>query len=154
MPKMKGVAMPEVVKAVPAEGIATTFIAPLKRLAKVPKAQLGGVACFFLKNNAIISSGINYNPTGGPMETEVNGKLVSHPAVIHAEIAAIASAEANQIDLTGSTLLITMSPCIKCAKVIARTGIRELVYLYEWWDKASLDLLREHDIIITKWEEK
>lgn len=130
------------------------FIAPLKRLAKVPKAKLGGVACLFIKNGAVISSGINHNPTGGPMEDEIDGKIITRPEVIHAEITAINAAKTNGIDLTGSVLLLTMSPCINCAKVIAKTGISELYYLYEWWDKASLDLLEEHGITVHKIEEK
>ena len=130
------------------------FISPLKRLAKVPRAKLGGVACFFIKNGAIISSGINHNPTGGPMEDEIDGKIVSRPEVIHAEIAAIATAKENGVDLTGSTLFLTMSPCINCAKEIAKTGISELCYLYEWWDKASLDLLKKHGIKVNKLKEE
>jgi dCMP deaminase len=129
------------------------FIKPLKKLSKVPKARLGGVACFFIKNGAIISSGMNYNPTGGPMEEEIDGKLVTRPEVIHAEIAAIAAAKKNNVDLTGATLILTMSPCIACAGEISKTGISELYYLYEWWDKASLNLLREHGIKIMKIEE-
>jgi dCMP deaminase len=130
------------------------FIAPLKRLAKVPEAKLGGVACFFIKNGSIIGSGINHNPTGGPMEDEVDGKPVSRPEVIHAEITAIQTAKKNGVNLTDSVLLLTMSPCINCAREIAKTGISELHYLYEWWDKASLDLLKEHGITVNKIEEK
>jgi len=119
------------------------LLPPLKKLAKVPQAKLGGVACFFVKNDAIISSGINYNPTGEPMEQMIDGKLVSRPEVVHAEITAIRAAADNNIDLTGATLLISMSPCIKCAREIAKTGINELKYIYEWWDKAALDILHQ-----------
>lgn len=129
------------------------LVPSLKKLSKVPQAKLGGVACYFIKNNATISSGINYNPTGESMETEIDGKLVTRPEVIHAEIAAIQSAIKNNIDLSGSTLLITMSPCIKCAREIIKTGIGELNYLYEWWDKAALDILREHGITVIKIKE-
>ncbi|MCL1877000.1 deaminase [Candidatus Saccharibacteria bacterium] len=129
------------------------LIAPLKKLAKVPKAQLGGVSCFFIKNGAIISSGINHNPTGAPMEDEIDGKLVTRPEVIHAEVSAIAVAAKNGVDLCGSTLLITMSPCIKCATEIAKTGISELYYLYEWWDKAALDMLRGNGVKVTRVKE-
>lgn len=118
------------------------LIAPLKKLAKVSQAELGGVACFFVKNGAVISSGINYNPTGEPMEQLVDGKLVSRPDIIHAEIAAIQAAAENGVDLSGATLLLNMSPCIKCAPEIVKTGIAELKYLYEWWDKAALDIVR------------
>lgn len=117
------------------------FLKPLKKLARVSQAQLGGVACFVIKNDAIISSGINYNPTGEPMEYVVDGKLVTRPEVIHAEIAALTAAQTNAIDVAGSTLFVTMSPCLACATRIATSGITNLVYLYEWWDKASLDIL-------------
>jgi len=130
-----------------------SLIGPLKRLARVPKAKLGGVACFFVKNGAIVSSGINYNPTGGPMEEKIDGKLVTRPEVIHAEVVAIRAARENKVDLRGAVLLLTMAPCIKCAKEIARTGISELYYLYDWWDKAALDILREQGIRVSKVEE-
>ncbi|MCL2001851.1 deaminase [Candidatus Saccharibacteria bacterium] len=142
------------------------YIKPLKRMARTSKAKLGGVACFFVKNGAIISSGINYNPTGGPMEIELDAsaaahgaedsapELIAHPGVIHAELSAIEAAAKNQVDLTGSALFVTMSPCIKCAQEIKKTGIKELYYLYEWWDKASIDLLEGCGIKVVKLEEE
>lgn len=122
------------------------LIAPVKKLAKASKAQLGGVACFVIKNGAIVSSGINHNPTGEPMEQLVDGKLVSRPEVIHAEVAAFQAVAKNNIDVTGTTLLLNMSPCIKCADEIVRAGIAEVKYVYEWWDKAALEILHEHGI--------
>lgn len=126
------------------------LLAPLKKLAKVPQSALGGVACFFVKQGAIISSGINHNPTGEPMDQLVDGKLVTRPEVIHAEVAAIRAAAKNNVDLSGATVLVTMSPCIKCAREIVKTGTSELGYLYEWWDKAALDILREHGIEVKR----
>ena len=128
------------------------LVAPLKKLAKVPQSALGGVACFFIKQGAIISSGINHNPTGEPMDQLVDGKLVTMPGVIHAEVAAIRAAAKNKVDLSGATLLVTMSPCIKCAREIVKTGISELGYLYEWWDKAALSILRDYGIKVQKLE--
>lgn len=125
----------------------------LKKLAKVSKATLGGVACFFVKNGAVISSGLNFNPTGEPMEELVEGRLVSRPEVIHAEVAAIRAAADNAVDLSGATMLLTMSPCVKCAGEIAKTGIAELQYLYEWWDKAGLNIVQEAGINVEQLKE-
>lgn len=130
------------------------LISSLKKLAKVSQAQLGGVSCFFVKNGAVISSGINYNPTGKSMEYEVDGKLVSRPEVIHAEVAAIRAAVENGVNLSGATLLLTMSPCIKCASEIVKTGVSEVDYLYEWWDKAALEIVREAGIKTEQLKEK
>ncbi len=130
------------------------LLAPLKKLAKASQAQLGGVACFVVKNGAVVSSGINYNPTGEPMEQMLDGKLVSRPEVIHAEVAAIRAAAENAIDLSGTTLLLTMSPCINCAREIVKTDIGEVNYIHEWWDKAALTILREHGIVVEQLKEE
>jgi len=130
------------------------LLAPLKKLAKASKAQLGGVSCFIVKNDAVVSSGINHNPTGEPMEDVVDGKLVSRPEVIHAEMAALQAASKNGIDLQGAALLLNISPCIKCAREIVKTDISEVNYLYEWWDKAALEVLHDAGITTKKLKEE
>lgn len=130
------------------------LIAPLKKLAKASQAKLARVACFVIKNGAVVSSGINYNPTGAPMEDLVDGEWVSRPEVVHAEVAAIQAATANHIELEGTRLLLTMSPCITCAHEIVSAGIRDVSYLYEWWDKASLDILHDGGVTTQKLKEE
>ena len=130
------------------------LLAPLRRLAKTSKAELGGVACFIVKNGAVVSSGVNHNPTGEPMEDLVDGQLVSKPEVIHAEVAALQAAVLNGIDTDSATLLLNMSPCIKCAHEIVKTNIKEVCYLYEWWDKAALEILHEHGVTTKKLKEE
>lgn len=130
------------------------LLGPLKKLAKTSKAQLGGVSCFIVKNGAIISSGINYNPTGEPMEDRIDGKLVSRPDVIHAEVAALQAAAANGVNLKDATLLLNMSPCIKCAQEIVKSDINEVNYLYEWWDKAALNILHDGGVTTKKLKEE
>lgn len=126
------------------------LIAPLKKLAKVSQAKLAKVACFVVRDGVIISSGVNHNPTGGPMEDFVDGAWVSRPEVVHAEITAIQAATANRVDLKGTTMLLTVSPCINCAREIAKTDIGKVCYLYDWWDAAALDILHASDIATTK----
>lgn len=130
-----------------------TLVAPLKKLAKASEAKLGGVACFIVKDGTIISSGLNHNPTGAPMEMIVDDKLVSRPEVVHAEIAALEAAAKNEVNIDGATMMLTMSPCIKCARAIAQSEIASVHYLYEWWDAAGLAILREHNIDVKKIEE-
>lgn len=130
------------------------LFAPLRRLAKTSKAQLAGVACFIVKNGAIISSGVNYNPTGEAMESLVNGKLASRPEVIHAEVAALQAAERNAVDVRGATLVLNISPCIRCAHEIAQSGIADVCYLYDWWDAAANDILRASGVSVKKMKEQ
>lgn len=133
------------------------FVKPLKRLARVAEkkygAHLGAVACFFLKNGAVVSSGVNHATDGGAMEDFRDGKWVTRAEVVHAEVAAIAAARENGVDLRGAELLLTMSPCLACARELAKTGIVRLYYVNEWWDVAGLELLREAGVETIKLEE-
>lgn len=47
---------------------------------------------------------------------------------VHAEMNAILFAARRGIEVEGSTLYLTHSPCIHCAKAIAQAGIRAVVY--------------------------
>ena len=47
---------------------------------------------------------------------------------IHAEVNAIAWAARNGSDVTGSTMYVTLSPCVHCAKVILASGIKTVVF--------------------------
>lgn len=130
------------------------LIVPLKKLTKVSQAKLAKVACFIIKNGAVVSSGINYNPTGEPMEDLVDGEWVSRPEVVHAEVAALQAAKINHIDLEDATLLLTMSPCISCAREIVASDVRRVSYLYDWWDKAALNILHDGGVITKKLKEE
>lgn len=48
---------------------------------------------------------------------------------LHAEENAILYAAKNKIDLAGSTLYVTLSPCLPCARMIYTVGIKNVYYL-------------------------
>ena len=50
-------------------------------------------------------------------------------AVVHAEVNAIMYR--NCVDLEGCTLYTTLFPCLECAKVIIRSGIKNVYYLMD-----------------------
>lgn len=53
---------------------------------------------------------------------------------IHAELNAILFAARNGSSIEGATMYVTLSPCPDCAKAIAQSGIKKLVYC-ETYDK-------------------
>lgn len=57
---------------------------------------------------------------------------------IHAELNAIIFAARNGLSIEGATLYTTLCPCKDCAKAIAVSGIKKLVYCEEY-DKVSKD---------------
>ena len=48
--------------------------------------------------------------------------------VCHAEMNAIVNRTSTSYNLKGCTLYTTLSPCVECAKLIIRSGIKEVVW--------------------------
>lgn len=74
----------------------------------------------------IISDGYNGTPSGFENVCEDNN--VTKPYVLHAEANAITKLARSSNNSEGSTLYVTASPCIECAKLIIQSGIKRVVY--------------------------
>lgn len=97
------------------------------------KAKVGAV---LTKDTRIISLGYNGPPagthncdiewpeTGCPRDSKGSCSLA-----LHAEQNAILYAAKNNVPIEGSTLYVTLSPCISCARIIFTTGIKKVIYL-------------------------
>ncbi|PLK43574.1 dCMP deaminase family protein [Emticicia sp. TH156] len=97
------------------------------------KAQVGAVLA---KDTRIISIGYNgppsgthncdeeYPETGCPRDSKGSCSLA-----LHAEQNAILYASKNGANLEGSTLYVTLSPCIACARVIFSMKIKRVIFL-------------------------
>ena len=96
------------------------------------RAQVGAV---LTKDTRIVSLGYNGPPagthncdvewpeTGCPRDSKGSCSLA-----LHAEQNAILYATKNGVPLQDTTLYITLSPCIACARVIFTVGIRRVFY--------------------------
>ena len=100
------------------------------------------VGALLVKDKMIISDGFNGTPSGFPNVCEDESN-VTFPYVLHAEANAITKVARSNNSSDGSTLYVTASPCIECAKLIIQAGIRRVVFseLYRITD--GIDLLRE-----------
>ena len=85
------------------------------------------VGALVVKDKMIISDGYNGTPSGfeNVCEDENN---VTKPYVLHAEANAITKLARSSNNSDGSTLYVTASPCIECAKLIIQAGIKRVVY--------------------------
>lgn len=92
----------------------------------------------------------NASLTDGPMELEQDGKWTSPPTVSHAEERCISQAASDGVPLRGSTMIVTLSPCMACARLIANSGIAAVHYIDDWWDQNALDFLRDRGIKVVK----
>lgn len=103
------------------------------------------VGAILVKDKMIISDGYNGTPSGFPnvCEDDTDHTL---PYVLHAEANAITKVARSNNSSAGSTLYVTASPCIECAKLIIQAGITRVVFseLYRMAD--GIDLLRRAGI--------
>ena len=96
------------------------------------KAQVGAV---LTKDTRIISIGYN-GPPAGTHNCDDEWPDIGCPRdargscslALHAEENAILYASKNGADLQGSTLYITLSPCLPCARLIFSSGIKKVYY--------------------------
>ena len=103
------------------------------------------VGALIVKNQRIISDGYNGTPSGfeNICEDENN---VTKPYVLHAEANAITKIARSNNSSDGSTLYVTASPCIECAKLIIQSGIKRVVYSEKYRLEDGLELLKRAGI--------
>ena len=75
---------------------------------------------------------------------DANG--ITKPYVLHAEANAITKLARSGNNSDGSTLYVTASPCIECAKLIIQAGIRRVVYGEKYRLTDGIDLLKRAGI--------
>lgn len=100
------------------------------------------VAAVIVKDRRIISTGYNGTPRGVRncneggcprcAELAPAGSALGECLCSHGEENAITQAAYHGVSLIGATLYSTYSPCLICAKMIANSGIREVVYRDEY----------------------
>lgn len=98
------------------------------------------VGALVVKDKMIISDGYNGTPSGFENICE-DESGVTKPYVLHAEANAITKLARSGNNSEGSTLYITASPCIECAKLIIQAGIRRVVYAEKYRLTDGIDLL-------------
>lgn len=100
------------------------------------------VGALIVKDRMIISDGYNGTPSGFENVCEDDsGK--TKPYVLHAEANAITKVAQSNNSSRGSTLYVTSSPCMECAKLIIQAGIKRVVYCDDYHSADGLDLLNK-----------
>jgi len=128
------------------------------------KAKVGAV---LTKDTRIISLGYNGPPAGThncdevwPEEGCARDSKGSCSLALHAEQNAILYAAKSNISIEGSTLYVTLSPCISCARVIFTIGIKKVYYMNSYADFKGLpsdegvDFLKKFGVDVIKYKKK
>ena len=112
----------------------------ISRRATCERAQVG---CVIILGKSI-STGYNGPKSYEPHCTsELCDISKSCTRAQHAEINAINNAT---FSIWGATLYCNYSPCIDCANLIERSGIKRVVFREFFRDKSGIELLREANI--------
>ena len=98
------------------------------------------VGALLVKEKMIISDGYNGTPSGFENKCEDEDDNTKS-YVLHAEANAITKVAKSNNSSDGSTLYITTSPCVECAKLIIQSGIVRVVYQEKYRITDGLDLL-------------
>ena len=115
------------------------------------------VGALIVKDDRIISIGYNGMPSGWDNNCEIEmhqpvGRvdLVTKPEVLHAETNAIAKLARSSESGLGSTLFVTHSPCLDCAKIIYQSGIKHVYYATDYRDDSGITFLRNSGIQVDR----
>lgn len=126
------------------------------------KVQVGSV---ILTENFSIIRGCNHGIEHSCRDSEClrvmkygeNSKLHRLPsdcAAIHSEVDAICEAAEKGVSLLGATIFVTRYPCEACARAIALSGIRKVVYgRKEKISKMTEDILSERGVTVVHEED-
>lgn len=103
------------------------------------------VGALVVKDQMIISDGYNGTPSGFDNVCE-DSRDLTLPYVLHAEANAITKLARSSNNSDGSTLYVTDSPCIECAKLIIQAGIKRVVYAEKYRLEDGVALLQRAGI--------
>lgn len=107
------------------------------------------VGALIVKDRMIISDGYNGTPSGFENVCE-DESGATKPYVLHAEANAITKVAKSGNSSYGSTLYVTASPCVECAKLIIQAGIKRVVYRDEYRLTDGVELLQRAGVEVLK----
>ena len=105
------------------------------------------VGSVLVKDTHIISMGYNGFLAGVPHTSIVRNN--HEQATVHAEQNAISDAARRGVSVDNATAYITHYPCINCAKILAASGIKKIVYHSDYKnDEIVNEIYKDTNIVI------
>ncbi|MFV9510985.1 deoxycytidylate deaminase [Tepidibacillus sp. LV47] len=127
--------------------------------ATCPRRHVGAI---LVKDKKLMGTGYNGSPSG-VLDCYEQGCLIEHYhengeekerciRTIHAEVNLMLFTD--RADREGATVFVTDSPCYNCAKMLANSGIKEVVYerKYEKDLPKVTELFKEANILFRQYE--
>lgn len=118
--------------------------------AKTSEATRLQVGCLIVKDDNIISLGVNGTPRGYPTNVCETPEGVTASWVLHAEIQALNKLRRSPSTSTGACIFITHSPCLNCAINILDAGITKVFYKELYRDSDGIEYLLDNKIPVIR----
>ena len=107
------------------------------------------VGSVIIKDNRILSAGYNGFLPNAPHISRIRDN--HEMSTVHAEINSVSDCAKRGVDINNSIIYITHYPCINCFKCLVASGIKEIVYHFDYNNDPLVDeLATENKIIIKK----
>jgi len=123
------------------------------------RRQVGAIV---VKDKRILSTGYNGAPSGLPHCLDVgclrdqqgipSGERQELCLGLHAEQNAIIQASHHGTSMEGSTIYITLAPCVTCAKMIINAGIKKVIYSDTYSEQMAMDIFRRAGVEVVQWQ--
>jgi len=115
-----------------------------------------------VSDKTIVSTGYNGSPRGLPHCLKIgclrdqlgikSGTMLEVCRGVHAEANAIIRGDPIRMD--GATLYVNAKPCKYCARMIANSGVKRVVYIDDYPEKEGIVLLKQAGIECTSFSPK
>ena len=133
----------------------------VKKRSTCIRRQVGAV---IVKDKQILATGYNGAPKDLKHCEEIgckreqlkvpSGQRHELCRALHTEQNAIIQAAHNGVNINHSTLYVTTKPCVLCAKMCINAGIDRIVYLGDYPDELSTEILKEAEIEVVNFDIK
>jgi len=127
------------------------------RFAQLSSAVRLQVGAIVVKDDRIISIGYNGMPGGWDnncedtvFQQDGTSALKTKPEVLHAESNAIAKLARCGESGEDSSIFVTHSPCLDCAKLIYQSGIKQVYYKHDYRSSDGVDFLKKCNVGVEK----
>ena len=122
------------------------------------------IGAVIVKDKRILTTGYNGAPQGITSCSErgiclrrerniPSGTMQEVCYAVHAEQNAICQAAKLGVSIEGATLYCTHQPCVICARIIINSGVKKVIYKHGYPDEFSLQLFKESNVEIVKFDE-
>ena len=146
------------------------FMGIVELVAKQSTCRYRHTGAIIVRSKRIIATGFNGAPPGVEHCTdtgvcvkdkaakELSEQLGGHATgladdfcvALHGEQNAIIQCAKHGIPTEGASIYILHSPCYRCAKMIAGSGIKEVIYKHEYPDQRAFEVLKQGNVAVRK----